>query len=210
MFENVKRTETPKDTLINAVIEMEWQMFDRVNNQGGRADCQDDAWTFYVMRYSQFSAWPLQLISSYRQDAEDAAKQGRNLLTEKYAYMMAYTAPALYEEKLKPYLPTVTEKKQALVEAVGEWLMADESRFADCYPVLMQKGRPLHESNAQSVSVNHYMLGELQTYSLRTLSLYRSYLDALAPTVEDGVAVHVYKTMISFYGYDSLDAANRL
>ena len=49
MFENVKRTETPKDTLINAVIEMEWQMFDRVNNQGGRADCQDDAWTFYVM-----------------------------------------------------------------------------------------------------------------------------------------------------------------
>ena len=210
MFENVKRTETPKDTLINAVIEMEWQMFDRVNNQGGRADCQDDAWTFYVMRYSQFLAWPLQLISSYRQDVEDAAKQGRNLLTEKYAYMMAYTAPALYEEQLKPYLPTVTEKKQALVEAVGEWLMVDESRFADRYPVLMQKGRPRHASNAQPVSVNHYLLGELQTYSLRTLSLYRSYLDALAPTVEDGVAVHVYKTMISFYGYDSLDAANRL
>ena len=29
MFENVKRTETPKDTLINAVIEMEWQNFQR-------------------------------------------------------------------------------------------------------------------------------------------------------------------------------------
>lgn len=210
MFENVKRTETPKDTLINAVIEKEWQMFDRVRNQGGRADCQNDAWTFYVMRYSQFNAWPLDVIGSYQQDVEDALEQGRNLLTEKYAYMMAYTMPDYYEQHIKPYLPMVSDNKQALVNTVCDWLMADEGRLAERYPLLLQKGRPLHESNAQAVSVNHYMKGELQTYSLRTLSLYCNFLDTLAPTVEGGLAVHIYQTMISFYGYDSLEAANCL
>lgn len=122
MFENVKRTETPKDTLINAVIEMEWQMFDRVNNQGGRADCQDDAWTFYVMRYSQFSAWPLQLISSYRQDVEDAAKQGRNLLTEKYAYMMGLYRTGPLRRKAQALLADRDRKKTGPCR--GCWRMA--------------------------------------------------------------------------------------
>lgn len=209
MFEKIKRTERPKDTLINTVIEREWQMFDRVQNQGCRAACQDDAWTFYVMRYSQFAAWPLDVLGSYEKDLEEAALQGRNLLTEKYAYMMAYTAPALYEEKLKPYLPVVSEQKQALVAAISAWLIQDESLFAQHYPNLIKKGRPLHESNAQSVSVDHYIQGELKTYSLRTLTLYWNYLKRLSPTLEGGLAVQIYRMMISFYGYESLEAANR-
>lgn len=205
MFDTIKRTAHPKDALINAVIEKEWLMFDRVQNQGGRASCQDDAWTFYVMRYSQFAAWPPEVLSSYQKDVVEAEAQGRNLLTEKYAYMMAYTAPLVYEAQIKPFVPMVSEKKQILVSAICEWLMADETRFAEQYPLLAQKGRPLHESNSQAVSVDHYMQGELKTYSLRTLSLYQQFLETLAPTVEGGLAIRIYKTMVSFYGYEHLE-----
>ena len=52
----MKKNDTPKDGLINRIIELEWDMFDKVTNTGGRAACQDDEWTFYVMRFSQFSA----------------------------------------------------------------------------------------------------------------------------------------------------------
>ncbi len=47
-----KRRDGHKDELINRIIDMEWSMFDQVVNMGGRAPCQDDEWTFYVMRAS--------------------------------------------------------------------------------------------------------------------------------------------------------------
>ena len=33
-------------------------MFDKVQNEGGRAACQNDARTFAIMRYSQFAPLP--------------------------------------------------------------------------------------------------------------------------------------------------------
>ncbi|MCB6367326.1 DUF4125 family protein, partial [Intestinibacillus massiliensis] len=55
MREEIKRKNGQKDDLINSIIEAEWKMFDQVQNQGGRAGCQDDEWTFYAMRYSLHS-----------------------------------------------------------------------------------------------------------------------------------------------------------
>ena len=55
MRDEIKRRETPKDRMIDDIIDIEWNMFDKVNNAGGRAACQDDWWTFYAMRFSQFS-----------------------------------------------------------------------------------------------------------------------------------------------------------
>ena len=88
MREEIKRKNNPKDELINRIIEAEWSMFDEVNNEGGRAACQDDEWTFYAMRYSQHNAFSVEMLESYEQDIMDAVQEGRNLLTEKYAYMM--------------------------------------------------------------------------------------------------------------------------
>ena len=42
----MKKNDTPKDGLINRIIELEWDMFDKVTNTGGRAACRDDEWTF--------------------------------------------------------------------------------------------------------------------------------------------------------------------
>lgn len=208
MFEKVKRQKNEKDALINAVIQIEWVMFDQVQHVNGRASCQDDAWTFYVMRYSQFEPLPVQVLSSYRQDLEEATLQGRNLLTEKYAYMMAYTAPDIYERELKPRLPMISQKKQALIDSMTQWMIEDEKSFAQRYPKIAAKGRPLLESSID-VSVYHYAQGELKTYSMRTLVMYHRYLMSLEASAECGLAQKIYEVMVTFYGYDSLDEANR-
>lgn len=208
MFEKVKRQKNEKDALINAVIQIEWVMFDQVQHVNGRASCQDDAWTFYVMRYSQFEPLPVQVLSSYRQDLEEATLQGRNLLTEKYAYMMAYTAPDIYERELKPRLPMISQKKQALIDSMTQWMIEDEKSFAQRYPKIAAKGRPLLESSID-VSVYHYAQGELKTYSMRTLVMYHRYLMSLEASAEGGLAQKIYEVMVTFYGYGSLDEANR-
>ena len=40
------------NTKIEEIIKIEWQMLQTVDNIGGRASCQDDDETFYIMRRS--------------------------------------------------------------------------------------------------------------------------------------------------------------
>ena len=49
--------QTPDKAKIEEIIKIEWQMFQNVDNLGGRADCQDDFETFYIMRRSQYDNW---------------------------------------------------------------------------------------------------------------------------------------------------------
>ena len=44
-----------KDELINQIISEEYRMFSEVQNIGGRASCQADYDTFYIMRCAQRS-----------------------------------------------------------------------------------------------------------------------------------------------------------
>lgn len=207
MREDIKRKALPKDLLINEIVDIEWQMMDKVNNQGGRAACQDDEWTFYVMRYSQFTALPEILLKSYREDLHQARTEGRNLLVEKYAYMMAYTDPEVFDATLRPYIPEVSPSKEALVNHVAERLMKAETAFAAQYPRLHQKGRPLSGTAQGDVSVKVYTLGELKTYSERTLQLYADYLALLETQGGENISVTVHRVMALLYGYHSLDEA---
>ena len=45
---------TEKAKLINDIVNMEWDFFQKTQNVGGRADCQDQLVTFGIMRRSQF------------------------------------------------------------------------------------------------------------------------------------------------------------
>lgn len=195
---------TEKDPLIAAIIGAEWQMFDKVQNEGGRAACQNDARTFAIMRYSQFAPLPQDVLKSYRDDLAVAAREGRNLLAEKYAYMMEYTDPATFDRTLRDHLPAVSAYKQALCARIANRLIRDEQQFAARYPALHAQGRPTEGAQADDVSVHVYALGELKTYSERTLERYDAWL-RMHP--EENISVSVHRVMVQLYGYDSLEAA---
>lgn len=195
---------TEKDPLIAAIIGAEWQMFDKVQNEGGRAACQNDARTFAIMRYSQFAPLPQDVLESYRDDLEQAAQVGRNLLAEKYAYMMEYTDPATFDRTLRDHLPAVSAYKQELCARIANRLIRDEQQFAARYPALHAQGRPTEGAQADDVSVHVYALGELKTYSERTLERYDAWLRAHP---EENISVSVHRVMVQLYGYDSLESA---
>lgn len=195
---------TEKDPLIAAIIGAEWQMFDKVQNEGGRAACQNDARTFAIMRYSQFAPLPQDVLESYRDDLEQAAQVGRNLLAEKYAYMMEYTDPATFDRTLRDHLPAVSAYKQELCARIANRLIRDEQQFAARYPALHAQGRPTEGAQADDVSVHVYALGELKTYSERTLERYDAWLRAHP---EENISINVHRVMVQLYGYDSLEAA---
>ena len=195
---------TEKEPLIAAIIEAEWQMFDKVQNEGGRAACQNDARTFAIMRYSQFAPLPQDVLESYRDDLAAAVREGRNLLAEKYAYMMEYTDPATFDRTLRDHLPAVSAYKQELCARIANRLIRDEQQFAARYPALHAQGRPTEGAQADDVSVHVYALGELKTYSERTLERYDAWLRAHP---EENISINVHRVMVQLYGYDSLEAA---
>lgn len=208
MREEIKRKNSSKDELINRIIEAEWSMFDQVNNEGGRAACQNDEWTFYAMRYSQHNAFSERTLESYECDIQEARQQGRNLLTEKYAYMMEYTDPSYFDEKLKNHLPEISAAKEELVARAANLSIRFQQEFELRYPAFSKAGRPLTGTGGPDVSIHVYALGELKTYSLHTLELY---LQDMYDSEKSGdnTAYRIHRTTAEFYGYKSLDEAEQ-
>ncbi|MFR4406473.1 MAG: DUF4125 family protein [Anaerovoracaceae bacterium] len=208
MRDDMKRRATPKDDLINEIVEVEWEMFDKVNNAGGRAACQDDEWTFYAMRYSQFSAFTAEMLISYRQDLRLAGEEGRNLLMEKYAYMMEFTDPAYFDAALRSRLPVISPAKDDLVDRIANILIGCEQAFCIRYPGLGGRSRPVTGNDGADVSFHVYTIGELKTYSEETLELYYKHLKSLDLSKESenpSFAIHAMTAV--FYGYKDLDDA---
>ena len=204
MREEIKRKNSQKDELINQIIEMEWEMFDHVHNAGGRAPCQDDEWTFYTMRYSQHNAFSADTLKSYEQDLLQAIREGRNLLTEKYAYMMEFTDPDYFDQNLRDHLPRISPEKAELVDQIVNLLIRGEKEFAEQYPIFSGTGRPLFGTGEQDVSFHIYAIGELKTYSVRTLLLYLQDIHK-----ERNPSFVIHRTTAEFYGYKNLDDAEQ-
>lgn len=182
--------ETPHDERLRvaqAVVEHEWDQFQRVNNEGGRADCQGDWPTFHQMRLSQFLVWPLPLLESYAADLDDADARGRNLLTEKYARMMASTEPERYAREIGPFLPALDAARVARQEAVVATQVAWALAFRERYPHLGQAMRVLEtpQDTLTDTSFETYLRGELGTYSERTLTGYEELVQATAAAGEN-------------------------
>lgn len=204
----IKRKDSPKDELINWIIEIEWNMFDQVTNTGGRAACQDDEWTFYVMRFSQFASFSEVMLQSYEQDLYQAQREGRNVITEKYGYMMEYTDPAYFDRELKAVLPQISAAKSELVDRVVNLLLGFEKAFDERYPGLYSKSRPLQGTQTADVSFHIYTIGELKTYSMRTLELYYQHIAGIDPADENhNPSFVIHRMTTSFYGYGSMDDA---
>lgn len=172
-------TETKK--LIEDLVKLEWDFFGQVQNEGGRASCQDDWRTFSIMRSSQFQAWNQTLLESRWQDLQEAGSAGRNPLTEKYGYMMCISAPE-QNQALARRLPPVSEAQQELTQAILEILLPQNIAFREKFPLVAGRGRPLRtaEDGLSGTSIETYQRGELWTYSQRTLELLLAHLQDLS------------------------------
>ena len=195
--------EEKKETLIKT----EWELFHNVNNEGGKADCQNDPETFAIMRRCQFICWNEELVESWHNDLLSAKAKGRNLLSEKYAWMMRSTAP--YEfRSISKYLvfPSINAEQmiEEIVHTEVEWMEQYEKQ----YPFMASGNRPVHrEKDTEYVtSFETYLVGELHTYSEKTLKLY---LEMIKQLKNEGksLAIEIMNAMVKSYGYKNLDDA---
>lgn len=193
--------------MIKSVVAIEWALFDKVQNCGGRAACQDDAETFSIMRSSQFRAWSQALLESYKEDLLYAQSQGRNLLCEKYAYMMERTSPDEYQ-RIKDVLPVPSLEKLFLTDVICAAHVAWQEELAKRFPRLTGRGRPIRrESDAPGItSFETYLRGELLTYSVETLRLYAAFVEKNQKE-KINLCEQVLRNTVLRYGYPDLEAA---
>ena len=196
-----------KEDLIREIVDTEWKMFSTVENQGGKASCQSRPRTFEIMRSSQFLSWEEEILCSYLQDLKEAEQAGRNLCTEKYAYMMEKTDPDGYE-KIRVLLPEVSEEKTQVIEKIVSENISWEEAADRKYPRLRANGRPLRTSqdSVRGVSVETYLRCELKTYSLKTLRLLCEFVFA---EKEEGhnLAEQILDNTMKAYGFASAEEA---
>ena len=198
----------PDREKIEKIINTEWDMFQQVDNIGGRADCQDDFETFYIMRRSQYDNWTTEMVDAYSDFAARSQEEGRNLVSEKYARMMAYTDLHYFNKHLRDKLPAVPAKNFRLINRIVERRICWEEEMARRYPKLAGTARPIRSSEDKYgfTSMETYARGELETYPEELLALYCQYVDDLW---DEGISLSRknLQTMVSMYGYDSIDEA---
>lgn len=197
------------DALAEKIAEMEFRAFDRVHNEGGRASCQNDWYTFSIMRRSQYLTWDKTMLLQYIYDFERAMKQGHNLITEKYGRMMESTAPEKYAQ-IKDNFPVLSEEKKQIVEAVCEIQVGWMDAFAEDYPALAGNARSVHtyDDHAFNTSYETYLRGEISTYSDKMLELYARFIVSLSQEGQN-LARLTMENSCRLYGYSGLDDAER-
>lgn len=198
-----------KEVLVEKIVQLEFSEFDKVKNEGVRAGCQDDWETFSIMRKSQYLTWELPMLEQYWAELQSASQRGWNLLTEKYARMMASTAPEAYAA-LKKELPPVSEQKQALCEAIISIQVSWMEDFAKQYPNLAGQARKIHtsEDTEWQTSYETYLRGELLTYSEDLLQAYGAWIVTLYRAGKN-LAEQIMTNTVHFYQYSSLEAAEK-
>ncbi len=200
-----KESDTSDSGLIDRLIELEWKAFDKVQNEGGRAGCQDDHATFSVMRRSQYLLWSKEMLESFIADMEAANEKGWNLITEKYGRMEESTAPEEYA-KIKDRLPVISEEKKKIIEAIVAIPVGMMEEFAQQYPKAAGEARKIHtsEDTPADTSYETYLRGEISTYSDEMLGLYGRFVADCARSGRN-IAKETITNSALLYGYASLD-----
>lgn len=195
-------------TLVKEIIDKEWEMFQEVNNCDGRSSCQDNRKAFVVMRRSQYSTWPPDVLKSYLDDLNRSKKEGRNLVSEKYARMMASTHPDEYL-KFEDGLPSISSETASQIEKIVAAHLCWKQILGEKYPHLNDQGRPLTSDldTMYSTSFETYLRGELQTYSSNTIAVYNKYIEECFEN-NCNLAEENLQIMVESYGFKTLEEAN--
>jgi hypothetical protein len=191
------------------IIAAEWIFFDKTRNIGGRAPCQDDLRTFAIMRKSQLSAWDEATLASYLSDLDEADGQGRNPVSEKYAYMMEYSSPSEFRQ-IASLLPGVSPHKRMVAAEIVNILVRWQEETALRHPLLAGRGRLLRtrDDTPGNVSFETYARGELYTYSERTLERYKAHIDRMTDAREN-MCEKILSATVRLQGYASIEEAEK-
>lgn len=196
-----------REEIIQKIIQYEWEMFQKVNEGGLRAACQDNPKTFVAMRMAQYTPWSDDALTSWLEDLALAGLTDRNLVEQKYIRMMESTEPERFAALSHLLLP-VTQRVEELVEELSEKLLAQDISLAAEYPRLCSRGRPRAASgdSLADTSIETYQKGELLTYSENTLNLLLKQVRMLEAQRKSFVA-EVLAATVRSYGYTSLEEA---
>ncbi len=201
--------EEMKEQLVDEIVKMEWEAFDHVKNEGGRAKCQDDWLTFEIMRKSQYLTWTTEMLLQYRDDFSANTAKGWNPITEKYARMMESTAPEEYA-RLCDSLPEISEEKKEIMENIIKIQVMWMEAFAKEYPKVAGNARSIHtcEDTPYNTSYETYLRGEMGTYSDTMLLLYGTFVAGLAKEGKN-LAYLTMEHTVHMYGYSDIETAEK-
>jgi hypothetical protein len=193
--------------VLEKILDIEWDMFHKVQSMDGPVSCQQDRKTFETMRSSQILSWNQEIAESYLEDLGRAWETGRNLMTEKYARMMEYTSPCEFR-RIAPDLPALEKDAAPLIERVLRLSVRFMEELVNRYPHVAAQGRPLYSSDDSryTTSFETYNRGELATYSARTLQLLEDHYLKMAAEGKNPAEV-VLRHTVAQYGYASLERA---
>ena len=173
---------TPREPLLDDVIERELIMFQAVNNRGGTSACQERPETFRLMRWMFFSVMSDEYLASYLADLKSAEKNGRNYMVEKYARM----------DDLIPPVTSDMESVSAIADVEEGWVTELSAKYPTTFPPNQGVFR-------------RYLSAELETLSASTLALYAQRV-AEAQTNGENLARIRYENMAKRAGLPSLEA----
>lgn len=199
--------EKSDEELIETIAETEYDAFDKVRNEGGRASCQNDWYTFSRMRKSQYMTWNRTMLIQYLYDFTSEYQKGHNMIEEKYGRMMESTAPGEYA-KIAAHFPVLSEEKKQIIEAIVQIQVNFMEEFAAKYPHLGDNARIIHtrEDSAYDTSYETYLRGEISTYSDKMLELYGRFVAEIAASGKN-LAEMTIENSVRLYGYQSLSEA---
>lgn len=198
------------EQLIFDIAQMEWELFQNVQNTGGRASCQNDPDTFFKMRMSQWMVYSKETLESYMEDLESSIRQGRNLIFEKYGFMMETTYPEEFEE-IKEHLPKVSPETEKMIDEMADIHVKWDKAVYEKYPHIRKNGR-VFRSSEDSVyngsSSESYLRGEYKTYSPKTVELIYEQVKQ-AENAGKNLLERIIENEVKFYGYQSLEDAEK-
>ena len=203
----VKPQVKNKDQIIDEIVKLEFEAFDKVQNEGGRADCQDDWTTFSIMRKSQYMTWDEKMLKVLLNLWKENKEKGWNMITEKYARMMESTSPEEYKE-LEPNLPVRSDKTKAIVDQIVEIQVGWMEEFAKEYPKLANDARDITSDSdtLNNTSYETYLRGELLTYSDELIKMYGEFVVKLFREGKNLAKMTIDNT-VKLEGFNSLEEA---
>lgn len=137
-----KENAFDREKVIDKIIDLEFEAFDKVQNVGGRAECQNNFPMFYIMRKSQYLTWTDEMLSCILELWTENREKGLNMITEKYARMMESTSPDEYAE-FADKLPKKTEKTRKIVDEIAKIQVDWMEEFSKEYPKLANNARDI-------------------------------------------------------------------